>query len=216
MLPEGGQLVEVTVPGRGLRPRRGIQLHQPRNLPPTQCTRRDGIPITTVARTLLDLAAVVEPNRLRRAFEAAERHGLFDLPAVERALEGAGNRKGVGRLRVLMHELVAPPDTRSELEERFTDLCCEQGLPPPALNCVVAGHTVDALWPRERLIVELDGFAFHRSREAFERDRTRDADLQLAGHRVIRVTARRLSREPEAVVRSIRALLGRSAPRTVR
>jgi very-short-patch-repair endonuclease len=84
---------------------------------------------------------------------------------------------------------------RSELEERFLVLCREAGLPPPAVNVRLAGHEVDMAWADRRLVVELDGFAYHRTHAAFERDRARDASLQLAGHRVLRVTARRLARE---------------------
>jgi very-short-patch-repair endonuclease len=100
-----------------------------------------------------------------------------------------------------------PPDTRSALERRFVEFCREQNLPAPVLNAAVAGFQVDAIWPGERLIVELDGFAFHRTRGSFERDRIRDADLQLAGYRVLRITSRRLEREPEAVARTLRSLL---------
>ena len=108
------------------------------------------------------------------------------------------------------------PDTRSALEQRFVALCRTSSLPMPALNVSVAGFVVDALWPSERLVVELDGFAFHRTRQAFERDRARDAALQLAGYRVLRLTFRRVTREPTAVVRAIRELLLScgSAPRS--
>jgi very-short-patch-repair endonuclease len=98
-------------------------------------------------------------------------------------------------------------ETRSELERQFVELCREANLPLPALNTAVAGHEVDALWPRQRLIVELDGYAFHRTRAAFERDRTRDSELQLAGYRVLRITSRRLDCERAAVARAVRSLL---------
>jgi very-short-patch-repair endonuclease len=80
-------------------------------------------------------------------------------------------------------------------------------LPPPARNALVAGFEVDALWPQRRLIVELDGFSYHRSRAAFERDRRRDAALMLAGYRVLRISFRRLADEPQEVARTVRALL---------
>jgi very-short-patch-repair endonuclease len=155
---------------------------------------------------------VVPPRRIRQAFDQAEHLGLLDLTAVEALLARAKRSKGIGVLRALVRECTEPPDTRSELEEKFVELCREHNLPLPAMNCVVASHTVDALWPRQRLVVELDGFAFHRSREAFESDRARDADLQLAGS-VIRVTARRLERESVALV-SLRSLLEASVSRS--
>jgi very-short-patch-repair endonuclease len=212
--PGEASRVDVTAPGRRRRNRPGIQLHQPRALDANERTVRLGIPITTVARTLLDLAGVVPPRRIRQAFDQAERLGLLDLTAVEALLARAKRSKGIGVLRALVRECTEPPDTRSELEEKFVELCREHNLPLPAMNCVVASHTVDALWPRQRLVVELDGFAFHRSREAFESDRARDADLQLAGYRVIRVTVRRLERESVALVSSLRSLLEPSLSRS--
>jgi very-short-patch-repair endonuclease len=101
-----------------------------------------------------------------------------------------------------------PSQTRSDLERRFADLCRDAGLPPPAVNTWVGGFEVDALWPAQRLIVELDGYEFHRTRAAFERDRARDGELQLAGYRVLRFTYRRLVHEPEAVGTAIRRLVG--------
>ena len=86
-------------------------------------------------------------------------------------------------------------------------LCADAGLPTPAVNVLVAGFEVDALWTKARLVVELDGFAYHRSRAAFERDRARDAALQLAGFRVLRITHRRLETEAAVVVEMLRSLL---------
>jgi very-short-patch-repair endonuclease len=94
--------------------------------------------------------------------------------------------------------------TRSELERRFLDRCLRAGLPTPSVNTWVAGHEVDVLWQEQRLIVELDGRSYHQTRAAFERDRLRDAALQLAGYRVLRVTRRWLDAEPEAVIEVIR------------
>ena len=98
--------------------------------------------------------------------------------------------------------------TRSELERRFLRVCHEAGLPPPSVNVPVAGFEVDAVWWSQRLVVELDGHAFHRTRTAFERDRIRDAALQVAGYRVLRVTYRRLEAEPGVIADTVRSLLG--------
>ena len=97
-------------------------------------------------------------------------------------------------------------DTRSELERRFLDLCRSAGLSMPAVNVVVAGFEVDAAWPSARVVVELDSYAHHRDRGAFERDRERDAALQVAGHRVVRITHRRLDAEPAKIVSSLLSL----------
>ncbi len=195
--------VDVTTLRR-CRARPGIALHRTRWLPKEDRTVREGIPVTSLARTLLDLAPVASPRELGRAFEEAERLRVLDVRAIE---PRCARRRGGPALRALIEDAREPPDTRSELEQRFVELCRDEGLPPPALNATVAGYVVDALWPRERLVVELDGYAFHRGRRSFEDDRRRDADLQLAGYRVLRITARRLAREPKAVARSVRALL---------
>jgi Protein of unknown function (DUF559) len=178
---------------------------------------RDGIPVTTVGRTLLDLAEVVSPIQLRRAFEEADRLELIDIRAIEQLLDRSRGRRGLKPLAALLatHRGPAPP-IRSELERLFLDLCHRADLPPPTVNAHVEGLEVDALWPEQRLIVELDGYAFHRTRASFEHDRTRDATLQLAGYRVLRVTHRRLEAEPAAVagtVRSLLALEARGRPR---
>jgi hypothetical protein len=168
----------------------------------------DGIPVTSVARTLLDLAEVLPRRRLERAFDEADRQHLLDLSAIGRLCERSRGRHGLKPLKALLSARFRPvPETRSELERQFLDLCRQAGLPPPLVNCHVAGFEIDAAWPDRRLVVELDGFAFHHTRSAFERDRARDAELQLAGHRVLRVTARRLADEPREIVRAIRLLL---------
>jgi very-short-patch-repair endonuclease len=102
------------------------------------------------------------------------------------------------------------PETRSELERRFLDFCREEGLPAPATNVLVAGMMVDAAWMAARLVVELDGWEFHRMRGAFERDRARDMRLQRAGLRVLRVTSRRLRDQRTTVPGTIRDLLSQA------
>jgi hypothetical protein len=161
-----------------------------------------------VPRTLLDLAAVVDRGVLKRAVEEADRCGLLRLGDLRRVLQRGRGRRGTSALGAIIADLGEPGATRSELERRFADLCEREGLPPPSLNVLAAGFEVDALWPRQRLVVELDGYAFHRSRAAFERDRARDAALALAGFRVVRITFRRIENEPKPVAETIRSLLG--------
>ncbi|HEX8075411.1 MAG TPA: DUF559 domain-containing protein [Thermoleophilaceae bacterium] len=116
-------------------------------------------------------------------------------------------RRGVKPLAALVERRLEPPPVRSELERDFLDLCREEGLPDPVVNSVVAGFEVDMAWPERKLIVELDGRGYHESARAFEEDRKRDAVLQLAGYRVLRVTWRRLRDEAGEVAREIRAFL---------
>lgn len=199
--------VDVTVAGRSRRSCAGICLHQPRSLPRSDTTTRDGIPVTTVARTLLDLAEVVDTRRLARAWEEAERLRLLDVSAINRLLQDHPNRRGTKALRDLVREQRTAAPTRSEFESLFLDLCREHGLDPPRANTFIEGFEVDALWPDPKLVVELDGYDFHRTRQAFERDRARDAALQLAGYRVVRLTYRRVTAEPDHVASTIRRLL---------
>ena len=173
--------------------------------------------MTTVARTLLDLAETLSPTQLRRAFENTDRLELIDLRGIDELIERAPGRHGIKPLAAILscHRDPAPV-TRSELERRFLELCRGADLPRPSLNVLVAGLEVDVLWQDHCLVVELDGFAFHGDRASFERDRARDAKLQLAGYRVLRITHRRLQFEPAAVIEALRNLLsdtGRRPPK---
>jgi very-short-patch-repair endonuclease len=168
---------------------------------------KDGIPVTSVARTLLDYSECVSSRVLDRAIEEAERRGIFDLAAVERLIERTRGRRGRRLLSAAVAGYRAPAFVRSELERAFLDLCRDARLPAPTVNTFVAGSEVDMAWPEDSLVLELDGHEFHRTRAAFERDRIRDADLQLAGYRVLRVTHRRLLEAPADVASTVRALL---------
>jgi hypothetical protein len=200
--------INVTIPGRRRRGRPGIALHQVRRLHREDRAVAEQIPVTSVARTLLDLAEVVRPQQLERSLEEAERLRLLDLEAVERLLDRSRGRRGRVVLAMMLRDYRgSPPSTRSELEGRFLALCRQAGLPPPAVNVRVAGLEVDAVWHDHRLVAELDGHEFHRTRAAFERDRIRDARLQLAGYSVVRFTYRRLESAPAEVVQTVRSLL---------
>ena len=109
-------------------------------------------------------------------------------------------------LRTVAAQFGPAPTTRSELERAFLDLCDEKHLPKPQVNQLVCGFEVDLVWPLHRLVVELDGYAFHRTRGAFESDRVRDAVLQRAGFRVLRFTDRRVRQEPDAIAETLRAM----------
>lgn len=198
--------VDVTAPRRTRAGPRGIALHLPRRLHAEDSTIHDGIPITSVARTLLDIAQTGEQREVDRALDTADRLHLLDLGAAERLLERSRGHRGQGRLARALGGHVPGP-TRSELEQRFLKLCRETGLPDPRVNTRVAGIEVDAAWPDQHLVVELDGHAYHRTPRAFEADRRRDATLQLHGYRVVRVTYRRLHDEPAEIARIVRELL---------
>jgi very-short-patch-repair endonuclease len=130
------------------------------------------------------------------------------------ALERSGRRRGVALVRSLLRREGGPAMTRSEAERRLLGLIRKAGIPPPRTNVRIGRYEVDLLWRAERLIVEVDGYAYHSTRVAFERDRVRDAELQAAGFRVIRITWRQIVEEPLAVAARIaRALAVSTAVR---
>ncbi len=197
-------LIDITGP-RSLRGGKGIRLHRVHELHPDDDAILDGIPVTSLARTMLGLAADLELRRLERAFDQAERLRIFDLRAMEALIARCPGQRGVAVLRTLVADARELPDTRFELEHRFASMCRRYRVKTPAFNAVVGPYTVDALWAAERLIVELDGWETHGHRSAFESDRVRDANLQLWGYRVLRITWRRLKREPAGVAAMISA-----------
>jgi len=170
---------------------------------------RDGIPVTGVPRTMLDLAASLSRHRFDRVLERSEERGLFDLGEVDSVLERVRGHVGVGRMRRAIALYRPPAFTRSQLERRFLELVRDASLPTPAMNYNLAGYELDAYWEAERFVVELDVYETHGTRAAFERDRLRQEDLKLIGVEMIRVTAPRLDCEPEAVLDRLAALLAR-------
>lgn len=202
--PTSRRARHVMVATRGRHSRVGIVVHCARRFDEEDGTIRDGIPVTAIPRTLFDLAELLPRSGLERAFEQAERLRLLDVRAVERLLARSPGRRA---LRAVLDEALEPAPTRSDFERDFLDLCKRAGVPRPTVNAPVEGHEVDMLWSQPRLIVELDSFGHHGTRAAFERDRERDAVLQLAGYRILRITHRRLKREPKAVAEAVLSLL---------
>jgi very-short-patch-repair endonuclease len=184
----------------------GVRTHRSA-LDRTQVAHRHGLPVTTPARTLIDLASSMPVVELTRLIEEAQIRRVMTLTQLGAALDQAKGRRGVKQLRALIESELGY--TRSEAERRLRALVKAAALPPPRTNVKVAGLEVDALWSDHRLVVEVDGYAYHRTREAFERDRRRDAWLLVAGYRVLRITWRRLTREPEQVIALLAAALRR-------
>jgi very-short-patch-repair endonuclease len=182
--------------------RDGLIIHRARSLLDEDRTVRSGIPCTSPSRTLIDLAEVLPTGDLLDALSEAVRLELIaDLvPALER---NAGHR-GAAALQELVDDL---QPTRSRLEREFNRVVDAYDLPRPAINSRVNGYEVDAHWPAHGLVVEVDGFEFHGTLAAFERDRGRDAELQAEGWRVVRITFLMLRREPARVAARIRRVL---------
>lgn len=196
--------VEVTAPaGRG---RPGITVHEG-GIAMGDRAVVDQIPVTSVARTLFDLAEALDEPGLRSVFEEADRLGLLQMRELEDVCARGHGRRALRSIRPLIDAAQAPKYTRSPLEGRFLTFCQEQGLPLPQANVTVLGREVDAYWPQQRLIVEADGWSFHGHRSAFERDRARNAAMLAQGYRVVRITHRRLEQEPEVLAAELHNLL---------
>jgi hypothetical protein len=205
LLATSATRVDVTA-ARGRHGAPGIRLHRSRSLDAQDTTAHQTIPTTTVARTMLDLAAIVPAHRLERALAQAERLRLYDDAALTQIIERANGHRG----RQALQEAVAqdPAFTRSDLEARLLALTRAHGLPPPLVNHILAApdHArleVDFCWPTHQLIVETDTYATHGTRHAFEHDRRKDAALAAAGYTVIRFTDQTAPTEIEARLHSL-------------
>jgi hypothetical protein len=176
-----------------------------RSLHPEDFAVIDGIPVTSVARTSLDLAEVLPLRQVIRVLEQAERIGVFDLKAMHALLARSHGRRGLKPLKLALAEVNGePPRTNSDWERDLLDFCDDYDIPRPELNVLVEGYVVDAFWRDRKLIAELDSWSHHRSRRAFEEDRRRDAILELAGYVVRRITWRMLEEDPEEVARLLK------------
>jgi very-short-patch-repair endonuclease len=202
------RLIHVTVT-RGDPRRRGVRAHRTRHLPKDETTTFKGIPITTPARTLLDLAPRLNPRQLERSLAEGIRTNRLRPSTLTPLLARHPGRPGVPALRRLL-ESGDPAFTRREAEERFLALVREAELPPPEANASLGPYEIDFLWRDERLAVEIDSWTFHGDRHAFEADRRRDADLASWGFRVIRVTWRQMEETPTAVVARLASAMCRS------
>lgn len=198
--------VEVTTPTRG-KAKSDVWLHHSTILEEPDRAAVDGVPVTAVPRTLLDLAACYRSRQLSGAIERAERLDLLDLGEIDRQLSRSGTHRGKTALRRALEIYRDPAFSRARSERLFLDLVKKARLPRPAINTFVAGHEIDAYWERERFAVEVDGWDAHRTRKAFEEDPVRQEELKLAGIDSLRITARRIEREPEAVAARLGRLL---------
>jgi very-short-patch-repair endonuclease len=205
--------VDVSVP-RDLGSRRGVRVHEAA-IAGDERTVHAGIPVTSPARTLLDLAAVLDFHQLKRALERAEALRLADATPLVALIERHPGRRGMANLRTAMNEEIRPALTKSELERVFLTFLERAGLPLPRTNVWLQIGAdwieVDCVWRERRVIAELDSRAYHQTSAAFERDRHRDRRLQAAGWRPIRITDRALRKERDTLVADVRALLGVSA-----
>jgi very-short-patch-repair endonuclease len=208
--PSARPLIEVTAERR-VRSCRGIQPHRGR-LPHDEVTVVGGIPVTTVSRTLLDLAGVLPRHQVERAINEAEVRRLGDPLPLAALLARYPRRRGVAVARAILDDGgIGSTIMRSELEERFHAFLSDHGLPRPEANATIRigdrSIECDFAWRAWSLIAELDGHAFHATTAAYERDRARDRALSVAGWRVVRITWRQLHDDAVALAADLRSLL---------
>ena len=207
-------LVHVTVRGRvGRKRRAGIRIHRPQLLPDDEVTTLRRLPITTPARTLLDLAAAGLRGRpLEAALDQASVSGVLDFADLRGLLARYPRRSGTRSLRAQLSRYGGRVDTRSRLERLVYELCDDHGLPRPLVNTVIEGKVRDFYWPHRRLVVEADSYRWHRSPSALNDDRERDVQLTLAGYRFLRFTYEQVTQRPRYVVGALLAALGALQP----
>lgn len=198
----------------------GLRVHRARRLHPDDVTEHRGIPVTSVARTLVDLTDVLPEDRLLRAIREAEFRQLLDHDLLNAAVERSRTRRNIRSLKRALANHRPGEIVRDELEHLFLELLRRAGIRAPETNVKVktkrCTYTVDCLWPAERVAVELDGRAAHGRAAAFEEDRERDAALSALGFRPVRFTWQRVRRQGEEVLADLAAMLaagGRSPGR---
>jgi very-short-patch-repair endonuclease len=208
--------VEITVP-RHRRGRPNVEYHR-MVLPADEVTTEEGIPVTTPARTLFDLAAVVNARQLDHALNEAEVRRLSSPTSLDALIARHPRRKGIQALKRALDLQRQRGETvlRSVFEAEFLDFIERYALPRPKTNEPLGDYFPDALWPNERVIVELDSFGIHATRQTFESDRAKDRALTLAGYMVLRVTWRQLTTEPDRIAEQLSAALATPTPRSAR
>jgi very-short-patch-repair endonuclease len=210
--PDSRQVTDVSVAARRKdRNATDIRVHSSSTLLPRDITTVDGIPCTSVARTLLDLAAETTRQSLNKAIKRAETLELFDANDINELLNRSSGLRGAAKLRRSV-AAYNEPRTRSEFESRVLELCKRHKIPTPETNQLLTVEDttieIDFLWPDAKIALEADGFAFHRDRQSFARDRRRDQLLSRNGWRPVRATWEQLDDE---LARTVRALIAQPA-----
>ena len=207
-LVKPSRIIHVTTP-RSREGHAGLAIHRTRRLDPIDRATIDGLPVTSLHRTLVDLAdSLTQPN-LEKAIHEAEVQRLFDLKQLEQAQSRVPGRKGRHRLRRACEVYRPPPFTRSEAEVMFHAFLTERGLPAPQANATRAGYELDCWWPEQRLDVEIDGATTHQTTKAFHADRRRDRELGREGIQVVRVTWKDLTTGRAELERDLSEILAR-------
>jgi hypothetical protein len=207
LFPTCREEVDVTFAGKG---RRGeIRVHRVMAISDSDTETLERIRVTSLPRTLFDIAASEPKRELERAVDRARRRGLLDLDAIDQMLLRRVRVRGAAPLKQALALYRKPVFERARSELLFLEAIEREGERPPKLNTWVEKWEIDAYWEPERFAVEVDGWETHGSREAFENDRLRQEEMKLAGIDSIRISARRIETEPQQVAKRIRTLLAR-------
>ena len=211
LLPEGDARIHVTIRGRhGPRPT-GVTVHRTRRLDRSEVRTVEGLPITSVLRTLLDLAAKVDLRTLERAVEQALHEKLSSERQLRQAAAAANGNRGASKLRALLDRQREPGLLRSKAERRMRELIRLAQLPEPRTNVPMHGVEADFYWPDLGVVIEVQSQKFHLTRAALERDTRKAAKLTAAGLTVSYVTWTQMEHEPFAVVARTAQVLARAA-----
>jgi very-short-patch-repair endonuclease len=208
MVPGWRFPLHAIAPGRRDRP--GIRTHRHSGLTRADVTVRSWIPVTSPARTALDVAPELSEPQLTRLVNDARIRGDLKLHSLRELLARIHHHPGAKLLRPFVEEPANP--TRSELEDRFVDFCKRHRLPAPVINARVEGYEVDALFEAQKLIVELDGWAYHRDRRSFAGDRERDTVTLAAGYATVRLTWERLTEREATEAQRLRRIIDSRSP----
>jgi hypothetical protein len=210
--PVGASAIHVTLPAdTGRKPRAGMRIHRSATLTPASTTTVRGIPVTAPVQTVIDVATTLTGRPLELVLDRADFLGLVDFAELAQAVAARPGRPGSPALRAMLSRYAAASTlTRSELEEMFLGLCDGHGIDRPAVNARIEGFEVDFVWRNDRLIVEVDGYRYHRSPAAFEDDRERDVVLALAGWHVMRFTWTQVKHRPAWVAAAVSQRLATS------
>jgi very-short-patch-repair endonuclease len=215
-----GGAIHVTVPRKSTSSKRIKR--QLSYVPPDERSEKEGIPVTSVHRTIYDLSSTVSVDDVVAMIKEAEYLNLWDRLSLWGLLDRYPSKRGSRNLRLALNRITEEPTgrKRSRLEERFAPFLRRHHLPLPRFNDWIAlegkGYRADCHWPATRLIVELDGWEGHSTRSAFQDDRARDRALKVAGYSVIHLTWAQLDSEPTQVAADLRKLLGRAASTSTR
>lgn len=209
----GDGQIHVTVPEASSTRADGFRLHRARSLTNRDIQVRQRLPVTSPARTLLDLAPILTPRQLELAFDRALVARIMRADDLAELLFRGKGKHGTPALSALLERQHGSTLTRSQAEELFLELIRSAQLPTPRINARQSGYEVDFLWTEQRVVIEIDGYRFHSTRRAFEHDHRKDRDLRAAGLTVLRFTYDQLRREPQAVIAAVAFALGAAQPR---